>query len=69
MPKPVAILLILGVAATAYVLGAKAGQSRYREISSVAKQLWDDPALKKARKRSRKAIEKAADRAASKIGR
>ncbi|AXA95515.1 hypothetical protein [Microbacterium sp. PM5] len=51
-----------------YVLGARAGRARYREISAAAKQLWDDPSLKKARARSRKLVDKAAKRAAKKLG-
>ncbi|MGA1836147.1 hypothetical protein VD659_04365 [Herbiconiux sp. 11R-BC] len=68
MPKPVAFLLLVAVAAGAYVAGTKAGRSRYREISGVAKKFWDDPAVAKARKRSYKQAEKAATKIAKKIG-
>jgi isocitrate dehydrogenase kinase/phosphatase len=68
MPKPVVWLLVLAVGAAAYVVGAKAGRARYREISAGAKQLWDDPTVKKVRQRSRKAIEKAAKKASKKLG-
>lgn len=61
-------LLLSGVAAAAYIAGSKAGRSRYREISHVAKQFWDDPAVRKARKRTRRTVEKAAAKAAKKIG-
>ena len=38
--------LVVGlVGAGAYVLGARAGRSRYREISQAAKNLGDDPSL------------------------
>lgn len=68
MPKPLAFVLILAVGITGYVLGAKAGRSRYREISANAKKVWNDPALKKARKRSHKALEKAAAKITSRMG-
>lgn len=55
-------------AGAGYVLGARAGRSRYRDISAVAKHLWDDPSLKKARVQSRKVIDKAAKKAAKKLG-
>ena len=36
--------LVVGLAAAGgYVLGTRAGRSRYREISKAAKHLWDDP--------------------------
>jgi hypothetical protein len=68
MPKPVAWLLIIGVGFAAYVLGARAGRSRYREISHAAKQFWNEPSVSKARKRAGKVIDKAAKKAASRIG-
>lgn len=61
-------LTIAAVGGAAYVLGARAGRSRYREISGAAKQLWDDPSLRKARERSRAVIDKAATKAAKKLG-
>lgn len=67
MPKPVVWLLAAAIGVVAYIAGTKAGQSRYREISSVAKQVWDDPSLSKARKSASKAIEKAAKKASKKI--
>lgn len=67
MPKPIVWLLVAVIGAVAYVAGTKAGQSRYREISSVAKQVWDDPSLSKARKNASKAIEKAAKKASKKL--
>lgn len=56
------------VAAGAYLLGARAGRARYREISSAAKHLWNDPSLRKARAQSRKVVDKAAKKAAKKLG-
>lgn len=57
---------IIGTAG--YVLGARAGHSRYRDISKAAKHLWDDPSLRKARARSRKVVDRAAKKAAKKLG-
>ena len=68
MPKPVVFLVVTAVGVTAYVLGSKAGTARYKEISGTAKKLWDDPAVKKARKRTYKHAEKAAKKAAKKLG-
>jgi len=68
MPKPLAVLVVAAVGVTAYVLGAKAGRSRYKEISGTAKKFWDDPAVKKARTRAYKGAEKAAKKAAKKLG-
>lgn len=67
MPKPFVWLLVAAVGVTAYIIGAKAGRSRYRDISARAKHVWDDPAVQKVRMRGRKAIEKAADKALRKI--
>lgn len=61
-------LTVAVVGAGAYILGARAGRSRYKEISKAAKHLWDDPSLKKARNRSRKVVDKAAKKAAKKLG-
>lgn len=61
-------LVVIAVGAGAYVLGARAGRSRYREISKAAKHLWDDPSLRKARAQSRKVVDKAAKKAAKKLG-
>ncbi|MEH3088149.1 MAG: hypothetical protein PGN24_00675 [Microbacterium arborescens] len=68
MPKPKACLLIVIVGVVAYVAGAKAGRARYRDISSAAKHLWDDPSLRKARKRARKVVDSAARKASKKLG-
>ncbi|MCC9054096.1 hypothetical protein LOK55_07285 [Microbacterium sp. F2E] len=57
---------VVGVGA--YILGARAGRARYREISKAAKHLWDDPSLRKARAQSRKVVDKAAKKAAKKLG-
>ncbi|HJA04119.1 MAG TPA: hypothetical protein H9800_04590 [Candidatus Microbacterium stercoravium] len=62
------MLMIAAVGIAGYVLGAQAGRSRYEEISGVAKKVWDDPKVKKARKRTSKKVEKAAESAARKLG-
>lgn len=61
-------LTVAVVGAGAYILGARAGRSRYREISGAAKHLWNDPSLRKARHRSRKVIDKAAKKASKRLG-
>lgn len=67
MPKPIVWILILGVAAIAYVLGAKAGKRRFREISGIAKDVWNDPGLTKVRDRAYRRIESTAKRVAKKL--
>lgn len=67
MPKPVVWMLIAGVAFAAYLIGAKAGRARYREISGAAKKVWNDPAVEKVRKRAYRKIEKVANQVADKI--
>jgi hypothetical protein len=58
MKKFMCVVLIGGLAATAYVLGAKAGRGRYRAIRGTAESFWNDPAVKKARKRAAKKFHK-----------
>lgn len=57
------ILLIVGVAFVAYVLGSRAATVQINKGESVRHQLvrmWNDP---KARKRRKRAVEKAAKKA------
>lgn len=61
-------LTVIVVGAAGYVLGTRAGQARYREISDAAKHLWDDPSLRKVRTRTRKMVDRAAKKAAKKLG-
>lgn len=61
-------LTVVVVGAAAYVIGARAGTARYREISDAAKHLWDDPSLRKVRARTRKMVDRAAKKAAKKLG-
>lgn len=68
MPKFKTWLIIVIVGGIAYTAGARAGRARYREISSAAKHLWDDPSMRKARRRARKALDSAAKRASKKLG-
>ncbi|MDN4639879.1 hypothetical protein QCD70_06465 [Agreia sp. PsM10] len=67
MPKPLVWLVVIAVGTTAYVVGAKAGHGRYKEISETAKAFWNDPAVKKARARAQKKTQKAAKKAVKKI--
>lgn len=53
-------VLIALVAFAAYVLGAKAGEDRYREITRAVTRYWKDPKVKKARAKAKKARNKAA---------
>ncbi|MGG7466365.1 MULTISPECIES: hypothetical protein [unclassified Plantibacter] len=59
MSKTFRWILIIAVGVTAYVLGAKAGRERYREIRQVALSAWNDPQVKKIRKRAVKEGKKA----------
>lgn len=57
---PFKSVLVVLVAFAAYVLGAKAGEERYREITRAATRYWHDPKLKKVRARAEKARDRAA---------
>lgn len=58
------IFIVIGAAAVvAYVFGAKAGRSRYREIRHAAKTFWNDPLVVKARARAVKSAKKATKKA------
>lgn len=53
--------LVIGlVAFLAYVLGARAGEGRYRDIKHAVTHYWNDPTVKKARGKAKKASAKAA---------
>jgi len=67
MPRPLVWILLVGVAGLAYVLGAKAGKKRFREISGIARDVWNDPAVTKVRDRAYRRIESTAKRVAKKI--
>ncbi|QNE46037.1 hypothetical protein F1C58_03335 [Glaciihabitans sp. INWT7] len=60
-------VLIVLVAFAAYVLGAKAGEDRYKEITHAATKYWNDPKVKKARAKAKKARNKAAKAARKKF--
>jgi hypothetical protein len=66
-------LFIAGIAVAAYILGAKAGRGRYREIRSGAKKAWNDPKTKKARasakRLGKRTTKKATKLAHKKLGR
>ena len=53
-------VLVVLVVFAAYVLGAKAGEDRYREIARVVTRYWNDPKVKKTRAQAVKARNKAA---------
>lgn len=60
-------LLLAIVAFAAYVLGARAGEDRYKEIKHVATKYWNDPLTKKARAKARKGRAKAAKAARKRL--
>ena len=60
------LLIVVGV--SAYILGTKAGRSRYRQISHTASALWNDPEVKRIRKRVDKSAHKALRKAEKKLG-
>lgn len=60
-------LVVVAIAFAAYVLGAKAGESRYNEIRKAATHYWNDPRVKKARKKAKKARDKAKKAASKQI--
>jgi hypothetical protein len=59
-------LLAVAVAAGAYLIGAKNGGNRFRELSGIAKDVWNDPAVAKVRDRAFRRIESTATRVAAK---
>ncbi|MGK9149117.1 hypothetical protein KXS11_15905 [Plantibacter flavus] len=63
MGKKIVIVLVVGLAFGAYVLGAKAGRTRYREIKHAAEEFWNDPHVAKARKKAVKSAKKATAKA------
>ncbi|WP_109211018.1 MULTISPECIES: hypothetical protein [Microbacterium] len=68
MPKTRIWTALVGVAsvAVAYVIGAKAGTSRFRELTGIAKDVWNDPGVAKVRDRAFRRIESKATRVAQK---
>lgn len=54
------VLLFALAAFAAYVLGAKAGEERYTEITHAVTKYWNDPKVKKARAKAKKARNTAA---------
>lgn len=61
------LLGLAAVAAVAYLLGAKAGRRRYREIIQTANSVWNDPAVRKARSRAKKKAQQTIRRASKKL--
>jgi hypothetical protein len=68
MQKPYILTAVIGLAAAAvaYVIGTKAGASRFRELSGIAKDVWNDPAVAKVRDRAFRKIESTATHVAGK---
>ncbi|MEC5184748.1 MULTISPECIES: hypothetical protein [Cryobacterium] len=48
------LLLAAAVAFAFYLIGAKAGRGRYKQIRRNAKKAWNDPTVKKARAGTKK---------------
>ncbi|HYI49991.1 MAG TPA: hypothetical protein VEX42_00315 [Microbacterium sp.] len=64
------ILVLIGAAAAAaYVFGAKAGRTRYREIVHASRAFMNDPLVAKARERAVKGAKKATKRASKEADR
>lgn len=62
------ILVVVGlIAFGAYVLGAKAGRTRYRELKHAADEFWNDPRVAKARKQAVKSAKKATAKAQKEV--
>ena len=57
------LILIGAAAAAAYIFGAKAGRSRYREIVHATRTFWNDPLVAKARVRAVKSAKQATKKA------
>lgn len=51
--------VILVIAATAYILGARAGRERYDQITNAVMSFWNDPTVKKARSDAKREAGKA----------
>ena len=60
-------IIAAALTAVAFVIGAKVGAARYRELGRVAKDVWNDPGVQKVRVAAYRKIEKAADRAAKEM--
>ncbi len=61
-------ILIALVAFGAYLLGAKAGQERYRQITRALTTRWNDPTVKKVRAKAKKARNRATKAARKQFG-
>jgi hypothetical protein len=67
MGKKILLIIVGLVAFGAYTLGAKAGQTRYREIKHAAEEFWNDPRVEKARKKAVKNAKKATAKAQKEV--
>ena len=64
MRKYTVVIAVL-IGAAAYVIGAKAGRPRYKQLWDTATSFWNDPAVKKARARAVRAARKNAEKTAN----
>lgn len=48
------LILILLIAAVAYLLGSKGGPAKYNQVAGAFSSVWNDPKVKKARKQAAK---------------
>lgn len=60
-------ILLVGVAAAAYVLGAKAGRERYQQITNTAQRWWNDPRVQKKRSQATETVKDKAPEAKQKL--
>ncbi|HXH34774.1 MAG TPA: hypothetical protein VNJ54_10220 [Plantibacter sp.] len=67
MGKKILLVIVGLIAFGAYVLGAKAGRTRYREIKHAADEFWNDPRVAKARKKAVKNAKKATAKAQKEV--
>lgn len=56
------LLLAAVIAVAFYLIGAKAGRGRYKQIRRNAKKAWNDPTVRKARTRTKKLARKNANK-------
>lgn len=60
-------IVLVTVAAAAYVLGAKAGRERYEQISEFAQRWWNDPRVRRKRSEASEAVKDRAPEAKEKL--
>lgn len=55
--RTIAIIVIVG--GLAYVVGSRAGRGPYEQVASDAKQVWNSPGVKRARKEAKRDLKRA----------